>query len=397
MDPTDDQTTATEQPAGSDTPTNPAADTPAEGSPAAAPADSPKSMLEAIDAGIAAAGGGMPELPADDEAAADEPPAPASQPKEAPKPAAGKEPAAAAKPAGKEPPPKEPAAAPKKEPKAAKEPAAPATPADPVNDPIPAEVKGRTRERMTALITNVKELSAECEQLRTDRNDILGMIEQTGATPDQYSQALDYLAAVNSRDPARIKQAIGVAQRELAALAAMIGEPVPGVDMLGQHADLQAEVEAGTLSRARAEEIAAARARSAVQVQEGQRHTQQQQHQRAVNEGRASLNRVEAELRASDPLYDQKKAMLVPVLKPVLDQLPPAQWERAFRAAYARLQLPASASVAHPHSNGARTTQPMRVNQQPLRAQQPAGSARREASSMLDAINEGIEQGSRVR
>lgn len=393
MDPTDDAQTPPEPAAGGDTATPPAADAPAEATPPAKGDDGPKSMLDAINAGIDASGDGPPPEPKDEDGEP-APDKPAKQPaKDAPAKEGEPPKPAAAKTNGKEPPP---AAA--KEPKAKepKEPKEPPGPIDPVNDPIPAEVKGRTRERMTQLISTVKEVSTERDQLRADRDEILGMIEQTGASPEQYGQALDYLAAVNSRDPARIKQAIAVAQQELAALSAMIGEPVPGVDMLGQHPDLQAEVADGKISQARAEEIAAARALRATQQQQGQRYTQQQQQQQAVMRAKGQLNRVEAELRGSDPNYEAKKAMLVPMLQPILSQLPPAQWERAFRDAYARLQLPAGTPAAHPHSNGAHR-EPMRAAQQPLRAMQPAGNTKREAGSMLDAINEGIEAGSRRR
>lgn len=380
-----DDITPPEPAAGSDTPP-PGADTlPPEGTPPAPAADGPKSMLDAINAGIDSVSTGTAQPPEDDE------PAPAKEPPPKPKEPAEPLPAAAK---GKEPAPaKEPAAELKpKEPKAPKEPAGPI---DAINDPIPPEVKGRTRERMTQLISNVKEVSAQRDQAVTDRNDILGMIEETGANPEQYSQALDYLRAVNSRDPVQIKQAIGVAMRELQALSAMIGEPVPGVDMLAQHPDLIAEIEDGKISRARADEIAAARAMRQSHAQQGQRFEQARQQQAAVTHARSQLNAVEQELRASDPLYEQKKGMLVPLLKPIMQTLPPAQWERAFRGAYAQLRLPAAMSAPAP---AVRTpsAEPLRA-QQPLRATQHAGTARREAGSMLDAINEGIEAGSRRR
>ncbi len=390
-----------ETPAGSDATAAPPADTPNE-TPAAAPeagADAgPKSMLDAINAGIDAVTNGAPP-PADEDA---EPVKPQDTPEEPAKPAAAKgAPKEPAKDAGKEPPPKDDKAAAAKEPKPKPKPKEPepAGPIDAVNDPIPAEVKGRTRERMTQLITNVKEVSAERDQVRGQFNEILGMIEETGATPEQYGQALDYLRAVNSRDPAQIKAAIQTAQRELAALAAMIGEPVAGVDMLAQHPDLGQEVEDGKISRARAEEIAAARARRASDEQQGVVLRQQREQQQRVNHAKQRLNVVETELRGTDPLYEQKRAMLVPMLQPIFETLPPAQWERAFRAAYAKLTLPAGMPAAGraPRAGAPAPSEPLRAGQQPLRATQHAGSAQRQVGSMLDAINEGIEVGTRRR
>lgn len=293
-------------------------------------------------------------------------------------------------------------------------PAAPVVPppaADPINDPIDATVKGKTRERMTQLISTVKEAAAERDRYLSERDEIVGMIQATRSTPEQYGQALDYLRAVNSGDPAQIRIAIKTAQQELHALASMIGEPVPGVDMLTAHADLQAAVQAGDLNPEHAQEIAAARALRSVQQAQGQRATEYSQGQKAiqaaVDDGKAALNQLEAQLQA-DPQYGAKRALLTATLRPVMGKLEPQKWAgafntvygllgtlpqnqwpdavRAFAAAYGvTVQLPAPSApvrAAVPHN-------------QPLRARQPAGNSAKQASSMLDAINEGIERARR--
>lgn len=277
------------------------------------------------------------------------------------------------------------------EPPAAKQ----ASPPDAVNDPIPTDIRGKTRERMTTLISTVKDMTAERDRYLSERDELVGMIQQTRATPEQYGQALDYLRAVNSGDPAQIRQAIKTAQEELRALSAMIGEPVSGVDLLASHADLRAALETGGLSQEHATEIAAARAHRTYQEQSGQRLAEHNQHQEAIEAGKSALNQLEQQLQ-TDPLYATKRQMLIPVLQPILAQLPPQQWANAFKSAYDKLSVQSPAPSVIPASTG----QPVPArrapaNNQPLRARQPAGNSSKQPGSMLDALNEGIDRASR--
>jgi len=70
--------------------------------------------------------------------------------------------------------------------------------------------------------------------------------------------------------------------------------------------------------------------------------------QRERTEARNSLSALEVRLRAADPTYEAKKSLLVPILKPVFEQMPPSKWATAFEQAYAGVRLPAE--------NGAQTT-----------------------------------------
>lgn len=259
---------------------------------------------------------------------------------------------------------------------------------DPVNDPIPDEIQGRTRQRMEQLIKHVKESTSEATRVRQERDDLVGMVQQTGATPEQFSQMLDYIGAVNSGDPTRIKGALQQVQAELTALSRMIGEPVPGVDSLANHPDLRQAVESGDLSDAHARELAAARDARAFATQRTQQTTEAQRREseqaQALDAGRQALNALEKQLQA-DPDYARKRAILIPTLQPVLAQLHPSQWVQTFQNAYQQLKLgPAPVS-----------TRAAPTGQQPLRARQPAGQTAKAPTSLLDAINAGIDRGSR--
>jgi hypothetical protein len=257
-----------------------------------------------------------------------------------------------------------------------------ATP-DPVNDPIPDEIKGRTRERMESLVSRVKETTTELETVRTQHEDLLGMITDTQATPEQFGQALDYLRAVNSGDPEQIKAALTMVQGELAHLARLAGEPVPGVDLLANHQDLRDAVDIGDISERHALELAAARDQRQAQQQRTQQTreqtTQQEQQQAALDQGRADLNALDRELGAGDPAYQAKRAHLITTLKPVMARISPLEWAAVYREAYQNLPANFGAAPATP------------PKQQPLRPSNPAGGQQRAPTSMLDAVTQGLE------
>lgn len=261
---------------------------------------------------------------------------------------------------------------------------------DPVNDPIPNALKKDTRERMESLITTVKSLTKDRDAAMAREAEIIGYIEDTRATPEQYGQTLSYLKMVNSGDPVQMEKALSVMQNEVVALARMLGKPVPGVDMVSLHADLKEAVADGSMSQQHAEELAAARERGKIQTAQSQNrsHTEARnaQWRAEVAAGREAINAVGAQLKASDPQYEAKNMILVEALKPVIARANPSEWATIYKTAYDRLKLPTAT-----RSSTVRTNVPP---QQPLRAKSNAGGAVKQPSSMLDAITSamGVQQ-----
>lgn len=72
----------------------------------------------------------------------------------------------------------------------------------------------------------------------------------------------------------------------------------------------------------------------AVYISQGGEH-------RELTEARNALSAIEVRLRAADATYEAKKALLVPILKPIFGQMPPSKWATAFEQAYAGVRLPA--------------------------------------------------------
>jgi TPR repeat protein len=86
--------------------------------------------------------------------------------------------------------------------------------------------------------------------------------------------------------------------------------------------------------------------------------------QRGLSEARKALSVIEGRLRATDPTYEAKKALLVPILKPVFEQMAPSKWATAFEQAYAGVRLP--------DENAA---QPMPATDSPTKASAASGES----------------------
>ena len=233
-------------------------------------------------------------------------------------------------------------------------------------------LKGRTEERFRELTGQVKELAPIREALdkagikdvaqlpqiiqsARERDEFISMVQETGATPEQYGQSLDYLGLITraaNGDMDAAKQAYEVISKEQAALAQVLGIEVPGVhDPLAEHKDLQADVENGDLSRERALEIARSRAQQAtgqrVQQQRNQQQEQTRAQQQAEQQGIVALQQWEAG-KLSDPAYAAIRPALDTEVAKIRQKLPPGQWVQATEYACRALMAEAAARKPKP-------------------------------------------------
>ena len=267
------------------------------------------------------------------------------------------------------------------EPKAA-DPAKPAdaAPAAPVEKTVDEEVAELgLKEKAAARFKELTPYKAAFKQAGIEKlEDLPAIVERakfadeletaivsTGASPEQYGQAIQYLALVNSGDPEKMAQAYDVMQAELAALSKALGREVPGVhDPLADHPDLQEEVQAGDITKKRALEIAQQRASSTLvkgrQEQTAAEAQAQQEHAQAID----SLNQLGAQLRAADPQYATKIAALKPTIALIRESFPPSQWAARLQAAYQQVAVPA-APAPLPPPGPVRSVAPAGVNMAP--------------------------------
>lgn len=289
-----------------------------------------------------------------------------------------------------------------------KEEAEPETPADPeeanrqkveraIDEPIPQDLSARTQERIKTLIDTARNVTEERDQVSQQFQTVVGAIQMSGTTPDQFREYLQFQTNCNSNDVNRQKEALKFVMSVAQDLATAIGEPVQFKSPLEGHADLITDVQQGRMSIQRAEEVARLRNQNAIRAQMGQRQQQNQQFTQASEQdtrnARIALNAFEARMTRNDPQFAPKRQTVVNFMKQQygakLERLPPGQWASTFERAYRSLQLPAApkaapaAAAATRDANG-RFQQPMR------HGKRPAGNAAAAPKSIFDAVNAGI-------
>jgi hypothetical protein len=259
---------------------------------------------------------------------------------------------------------------------------------DPINDPIPENLKKDTSERIRSLIDTAKTVTAERDQFKTDFDYLVNGVQATGATPQQYGETLSWLSLFNAGikgDGAQLEKAYELIETVAERCALLLGKDRNVQDQLAAHADLQQAVQKGQITPEYAKEIA--RTRNGQQFRQQLSTTaqaEQEQQTAAATElatARSGLSQLEQTLIGTDPSYLAKKAILVPALKPVFASIPPSQWVQKFTEAYRNIKV--GAPAAEPRAAVPKN--------QPLRAgKQPAGGQTRQPANMLEAMNSAL-------
>ena len=268
----------------------------------------------------------------------------------------------------------------KKEPEAAKpEPEPEPEPElDPLNDPIPAELKGKTRERMEKLIERAKEKDDEVVKYRTQHDELLNAVSSTGTDPDEFAQTLDYLRLAHSTNPTERKEALKMIRQAASALALELGED-PGegdFDPLANFPDLKEAHDVGDITRKHALELVQGR----IEKDRAEQAGAKSDGQNVTLQGKESLNELGRFLvnRDGPAVYQAKSEVVLQTIRPILSSVHPSKWRETFQAAYENLKLPESAAKP-------RAPQPI------IQQKAPAGTNVGQPKSALDALNAGIE------
>ena len=289
---------------------------------------------------------------------------------------------------------KDPAAAAAKKPDEGKP--APAAPAgeqkkpDPINDPLPQGLKQATQERMQSLISIAKEKTTQAEQLTGDMQAVMAPIQASGMDAEQFTETMELMRLVNSRDPAENTRAFQMLQAAADQIADRLGIPRTGVDPLTGFDDLIEQVRTGKSTREVAEQAAqhrravAAAAQRTTQQQQVQQQTEAQRQ--AMLDGQDAIRAVEASLKVNDPAFPLKVGLLQKDTAFVaqLRAAPPHRWAAMYAAKYAELKLPTPAPASAPAGGSAPGARPTGT---PMRGKTPAGGSAATPKSALEAMN----------
>lgn len=263
---------------------------------------------------------------------------------------------------------------------------------------LTAEVKALAPIKQQLEQAGIKDV-AELPRLvkdATDGRDLVKMVQDTGADPDQFGQALDYLSLIGAASRGDMKaaeQAFDVLQGEVAALAKALGREVPGMfDPLAEHTDLREAIEAGDMTRkhamevahARTQQQAAAQHQQQTQTQQRQQQEREQAQQQATQQGITGLQVWEQRAAASNPDYAAIRPALNARVAEIRKAHPPGEWVAQTAIAYAELVTSAApAAPAAPRPG-------------PIRPSGPGPTMAPAAfESVEDAMDFGIKQASR--
>lgn len=237
-------------------------------------------------------------------------------------------------------------------------------------------LKERSAERFRELTSKIAELEPLREQAARAQ-EWEETVQSTGATPQQFGNALGYLQLINSGDPAKMRQAYDFMQQEAGWLGKQLGIEAGGYDPLSEHEDLSEAVSNGDMSRKAALELAGHRAArkqaDASRAKQAEADTQKQ----ALDKAKADVAALNSRLQQSDPAFATKLSMLGPALGLIKQAFPPEQWAQQIEVAY--MKLPNIAAPA-----------PKPASPSPMRPGSPSAGQMPEPKSSMEALNQAL-------
>jgi len=239
---------------------------------------------------------------------------------------------------------------------------APVIPEDPTK--MPEGLGPKAQERFQALANGIKERDAKLAEYEPAVNAIREVWQENQVQPEQFEQAMSIIGMMNRGDFAGALQAL---QPQLQMLSAHAGQSV-SVDPLANFPDLQAQVQQLMMTPEAAAEVARARAGQSLNQQHAQRQQQvaqqrQQQEQQAqqaeqlVKQATGDIDAFCRQMQTTDIDYAAIEAQLLPGIKDLVQDVPPARWAALVKQQYTLIK---NAVGAARRTAPAPTSQPLR-------------------------------------
>lgn len=254
----------------------------------------------------------------------------------------------------------------------------------------PKGLKERSAKRWEGLVKRTK--NAEGVASEWDR-----VMRATGAPPETIAGAFEIIRLMHSGTDDGLREALKRIENQRAAIARNLGEEVPGVDLLVEHADLQKEVDGMTLTRERALEIARGR-NKAKRDQDHQAAVRTQDETKtrrdsAVGKAKVDLAKRQEELTTNDLDFEPKYHYMMKsgIFDDIAKSFPPEKWLERFNLEYGRipkevLKAPAAAGKGKIDAGTGKEV----ATGTPLRAGTGAAGKPGAPKDMLDAVERSL-------
>ena len=249
----------------------------------------------------------------------------------------------------------------------------------------------KTRERFQAIKGKYDELSeeleqrrAEVEQIRGEASEWVSAIRDTGTTPEQFGETLQFLREINSGEPKNLERAYEYLSRLQVEVGKKIGRGSEAYDPLEEFPELKQRVEDGYLERSDAEELVRARKIQQRMEQANAESQQKSQQDNELAQGMLQLKELGEQLQ-KDPAFKMK----FPVIKGIIENLPntglpPSKWRDTIATAYNSIQIPVT-----PAAPKVRAPNPLR----PSPASPANAAMQKEPGSAVEALDLALERG----
>ena len=182
---------------------------------------------------------------------------------------------------------------------------------------------------------------------------LVEVLEEHHCSPDDLKALLHYNKLFRTGD---MEGALRFINGTRNMILKRLNREEPGVDLLKDHPDLSAKVEANEMSREAALEVV--KGRNATAAEEARQNRERQNNdasnQQAERQERAlaMIDKWSRGKKATDIDYAKKEAIILPKLKGILAKYPPSHWQQAIDDAYESIVLTKEPKPANEEGGG---------------------------------------------
>ena len=246
----------------------------------------------------------------------------------------------------------------------------------------------RSQERYRQLAERARRAEEEAAEVRRSGQELYNIMAESGVTPSDLTNYFEYYKSIRN---GQIDKAAEWWNNLEKTHSQYTGAKVGSVDPLDNHPDLKQKVEGFDMSEDAARELASLRdysermkVREQALAEIGQQTEEQQRQQQEVahyaNNAAHELDKWSAEMKAKDPNFEAKEALLLERAQEQFPNMHPAYWPEFVAREYAYL------NKAMP--NGA----PKQTAPNPIRPGASGKSVSSEPKNISDALDNALRE-----